>query len=582
MKHTLSWQIVVPRLLLLAVTLLAAQYTVSRIARSIAVGSLQSATRAQVEANHAQVSLFDRQLVLGDLQFSSRNRPAQPVLQIDRCALDFAMTPFLYKQTIVERGLASGVRFDLPRSAASAKNNSAALRWTGDDSSEKARQWLATLNRRFEQELLSQFTCVARAEELCARWPAEAARLDERVQNLYRRAMDLQKAIGAARQNPLRNAEFFHEVPEDVATLRGEFNRVRAELDRFVASVDADRRQIALARRSDEQLVRNELRIEPIDAESLSAYLLREQIRAPLDQVISLLRWVREEVPAQTVAARRCGRGVEVLFAGRSPTPNLLVRKLFLQGAAQFGDQLVGLRGTLEGLTDAPSLYSSPIRLRLRGTGSAPVVLQATIDRNGPVARDALVIDCRGIVLPKLSLGHAEELRLALAPAVGTLSVNVLVDGERLSGDIHFVQKQVRIVPVFMGGLSDLAIAAALQETLADVQSIVIRVALSGSLNEPRSSLWSNAGTVVAEAMERAVHHAADQRARSVVARAQRRVDEQLAGLDRLSSEQQSEWRSQIATATSALAKIAGEHAPDARISHGQLGRRLPAGSLFR
>src|SRR5687768_11313310 len=98
MKYAIRWQSIVPRILLVGVALLGAKYTLSRFARSVAVNSLRSAVNAKVEASYANVSLLRRQLVLGDLRFCGRGRSTHSVLRIDRCALDFAAAPLLYKQ----------------------------------------------------------------------------------------------------------------------------------------------------------------------------------------------------------------------------------------------------------------------------------------------------------------------------------------------------------------------------------------------------------------------------------------------------------------------------------------------------
>jgi uncharacterized protein (TIGR03545 family) len=593
MKHILCWQSIVPRILLLGVAVLAAKYALSRLVRSVAVDSLQSAVDARVAANYANVSLLKRQFILRDLRFCSPSRPSQVVLQIDRCALDFAAGPLLYKQAVVECGTLTGLRIDLPLSAALALPAKAGaphdatevrgqpLRWTGVDSSEKVRHWLTALDKCFEQQLGSQLACVARAEELCARWPAQASEVDARAQELKRRAVKLKQEIAAAQENPLRNVTFFRELPEEIATLRAEFNRADAELESLLGSVDAGRRKITLARRDDEQLVRKALRLGPIDAESLTAYLLREQMKPPLDQVIAILRWIRQEVPARSVPTP-CTRGEDVLFVGCTPTPDLLLNKLLLQGTVQIGGHPIQLRGTLSDLTDAPSFHPSPIRLRLRGAGSPPVELQATVDRTGAVARDDILIDCPNIVLPKFFLGHADEFRLSPKPSVGAVSLSARVKDEMLSGDIHLVQKHVQLVPMFSGQLSNVPLAALLQETLSDIDQIAIRVSLTGTLDEPRAALWSNAGTTVAAAIESAVRRAAEQRAQALLVSAQRRIDEQFATLDRLANQQQAELQVLLSTANRELQKIAGQHSPDGRISHEQLGRRLPAGSLFR
>jgi hypothetical protein len=265
------------------------------------------------------------------------------------------------------------------------------------------------------------------------------------------------------------------------------------------------------------------------------------------------------------------------------PAPSLLVRNLELQGSARIGGQSVELRGTLADVSNAPAWHSSPIRLRAKATGSLPLELQATIDRTGPVARDELLVDCRGIIMPSQSLGRLEDgFQVTLAPSVASLSISVLVEGEKLSGDIQLVERQVRIAPVLSGQLTDVPLAAALGATLAELDSLAVQVSLGGTLSEPTCSLWSNLGTAVAEAMGRAMRRAGDDHAQLLVTRARRQIDEQLAGLEQQIHAQQSELAAQTSAATGELEHVAAQQLPAPRLSRQRFGTRLPEGSLFR
>jgi hypothetical protein len=154
---------------------------------------------------------------------------------------------------------------------------------------------------------------------------------------------------------------------------------------------------------------------------------------------------------------------------------------------ARLGGQVAEVRGTLTDLTDLPSRHDKPIQLRLTSAGAVPLELQATIDRTGSVARDELLCDCRGIIVPKLSLGQVDELSLALSPSSAAVSISVLAEGEKLSGNIQLTQKQVHLVPVLSGQLTDLPIVAALQSTLADFDAVATRITLSGTLSKRQS-----------------------------------------------------------------------------------------------
>jgi uncharacterized protein (TIGR03545 family) len=587
MKQTMHWQIVVPRVLSVIVIALAAQYGLGRIARSVAVGSLQSALDAHVESTQARVSLLDRQLVLGGLRFCSRTRPQRSVIEIDRCALDFSATPLLHKQTLIERGFISGLVFNLPALDAEAVDSTPAAsasscRWVDGGAADKAHRWLDSLENCFDQELVSQFESVEHTDQLCARLPAEAAEMNARIHDLKRRAAELQRSARAARVNPLRHVEFFNRLPEEVATLRGEFARTKAELDRLVQSVDTDRRKIVAARRQDEQLLRKELQLESLDAASLNAYLLREQLIPHVNQVVAALRWIRQVAPAKSAPPPRGKRGEELLFDGCRRTPSVIARNLQLRGNARIGGQPVEFRGMLTDVTNAPALHNRPIRLRLESQRTLPLQLQATIDRTGAVARDELLVDFRDIVMPKFTLGRPDEFRLTVAPSVGTLSVSVLVNGEKLSGDIQLVQKNLHVLPVFASELSDVPVASALKDTLSEIDGLATRISLGGTLSQPTCSLWSNLGPAVAEAMHGALKRGSDEHARTLLTRAHRRVDEQLAELERQMSRRQADLLSQIDRANGELESIAGEQSSTRRISREQLGFRLPNGSLFR
>jgi uncharacterized protein (TIGR03545 family) len=273
---------------------------------------------------------------------------------------------------------------------------------------------------------------------------------------------------------------------------------------------------------------------------------------------------------------------MNVIFAGCRPAPGLVVRELQLQGTARVAGQPVEFLGTLSDFSTAPSRHPQPIQLRLKSTRSLPLQLQATVDRTGAAPRDELLLDCGGMVLPETKLGRSDELSMLLAPSAASLSVSVAVQGQQLTGDIQLVQRQVAMTPALHRQLRNLPLGAPLQEALGNIDALATRVALRGTLQEPKCSLWSNLGAAVAESLDRALGRAAQQHTRALLAKAQQQVDERLAALERQSVEQQAKLLAQSDELSAELAQIAREQTPAKRLSHEQLGGRLPAGSLFR
>ena len=234
----------------------------------------------------------------------------------------------------------------------------------------------------------------------------------------------------------------------------------------------------------------------------LTAYLMQEQLAGPVADLMGWMQWVRRIVPASaepSAAKRR--RGQDVCFAGCLRHPDLLIRALDLRGSGRLGGQSFELAGTLTDVSNRPALCSQPMRLKLTTTGSLQVQAQATIDRTGPVAKDQFLVDCGGIVLPKLQLGRSDKLRLSIAPSTATLNISVTLEGDKLSGDVQLVQKQVQIMPSVGEELDRFQVVEALEDSLRDIHMVATRVSLSGTLDRPQFELWSNLGPAVAEAM---------------------------------------------------------------------------------
>jgi uncharacterized protein (TIGR03545 family) len=585
MRKWLHWQFVVPRFLALVVMMLAAQYVLGVVARSMAIQSSEAAAGARVEVGHARVSLVDRQIVLDGLRVVNERQPSESVLEADRCEFKYSVTSALHKRAVVESGRISGVRIngfmEATGDAKSVAKSAESIEWFKADVDLAAKKWLDRLDGQFTLNAVKDFDSVTRADTFCAKWSKQSAELEFRLQELDGRATELQNAIETAEANPLRNDKLLEDLRKKAAGLQKEFADFRADVDKIPDVLESGRRSIVAARRHDDEVVGKRLQLDSVEANSLSAYLLRDEAARQLNQLVGWVRWMRKMAPADRKTCASSTRGEDILFASCRPQPGILIRSLLLDGTTRIAGQPVELRGILMNVSSAPRLHNEPIRLHLVGNGSLPLELQATIDRTGAVARDELLMDCQGVLLRGMVLGKAEQLGMSLAPSVGSLSVSVTVDGEKLSGDIQMVQQKVQITPA-LNGTGGETLSAAMNDTLGNVNSIATRLSFGGTIHEPTCRLWSNLGAAVAEAMQRAVRRTGDQHAKALLVEAGRRVDERLAEVDRQMAERQTQFASKSTVITARLQKITTEESPRYRISSEKGGRRLPNNSLFR
>ncbi|MCI0491576.1 MAG: hypothetical protein L0Z07_01410, partial [Planctomycetes bacterium] len=372
-------------------------------------------------------------------------------------------------------------------------------------------------------------------------------------------------------------------LPKEITTLQKELVRLAAEIENLPDRIDDDRRAIVASRRHDEQLFRNQLHFDTIDSGAWAAYFLHEQLDGPLGELIRTVRWVRQITDAELQpAASARFHGENILFAGCRQAPDLLIRSLELQGSARVAGQGVDVRGLLRNLSSTPALHEEPIRLSLTASGAMPVELQATFDRTRATPRDEFLFTCQGVHLPAARLGQQENVRLALAPTLASLHVTLLVEGDRLSGDIQLAQEQVKIMPSVVGPLAEVPLAVALEDTLSNIHSIELHLSLTGTLDEPTCQLTSHFGPALAEAIGQALQRTAEQHTRVLLAESQQHVDQQLASLERRLAEQRAALLAPLNGSTTLLAQIASELKAVPGLTDERIGRQLSTSPLFR
>jgi uncharacterized protein (TIGR03545 family) len=580
---------VMVRLGLLAALILLAQWGVGQYVKWSVIQSAQDIVGASVEVGSSRVSSLNGRFSLHDVRVANPHAPLRNLLEAQDCQFSLDPEALLYRRAVVQQGHVRGLRFATPRADGAIGDSNAEADngpwsdWLSSASAQQARLWLDQLEDHLQEDLSDQLQSVRLTDQLLAQWPTQYDALEKRVRLFHQRTVELQSQIHDAQANPLRHVDFLEHLPDTLAALRSEYQKLQLEVDGLPDLADADRRAIVAARRHDEKLLFDKLRFEPIDDNVLSAYLLQRQFAGPVSDLVGCLQWMRQIVPADPQSAPPAHRrGEDVLFAGCRRAPQLLIRSLDLQGAVCCGNQTFEFTGKLTDYASDPTLHDRPLHVQLKSDGSASLDMRATVDRTGPVARDELSLDCRNIPVPAALLGESDKLRLSLVPTTASLVVHVVVAGNELSGDLQFTQDHAEVTPRVGGELKRLPIAASLEKPLHGIDSVKTRVVLRGTLAEPHWQISSNLGPALAKATRDAFGQAARQHAAQVVAKSQQDVDERLAGLDRQIARQQEALKPQMAQSTGLLDEITQQQAQEGRISYERLGDRPPAGSLFR
>jgi len=543
---------------------------------------------ARVDVGDTRIALIGGRISLSDIRVANPLVPLRNLIEAEHCVVQLESSALLRKRAFVRYGAISGIRFGTERETSGElpgklANGDAPLgTWFDEAAAKQAQEWLDQLHARFDRGLLDQLESIRLADELLARWPDQSDELEKQISDLRDRTREFHAQVRDAQENPLRHVDFLKHLPREIDQIREQVARLTEVIDQLPLLAEEDRKAVVTARTHDEKLLRERLHFDPIDPNALSAYLLQKQLQGPLGDVVGWLRLVRRVVPAEPKpASHRSQRGREITFAGCRRTPDLLIRQLQLSGTADFTGTPVDFTGALIDVTDDPARHDRPIRCQLKTKGATPLEIAATIDRTRQVPRDELIVDCRSLPMPQLSLGGSKKFRLSLAPAMATLQVRITLDGDRLSGSVELDQQRVQITPKVGGELARHDFDVELAQSLAEIQSVKTRVRIGGSLDEPKCEIWSNIGPAVAKACERAVEGAAARFSDELLAESHERVDQSLAALGEQISDAQSLLEPQLADTVDHLDQLAKKTSGE-RLSIDQLGRRLPADSLFR
>jgi uncharacterized protein (TIGR03545 family) len=586
MKEYVRWQFWAPRVLAIVVALLAVQYALCLLTRGRIERSIEAKLGVKSGLKAARVSFTDGRVILGGLQVADPLRPDRSLVEVHLCDLNMYWEALLGERAYDGQGRIAGLRLLSPRPSngplTTVPRTSGVTLAFGEPESEQLSQWINQLSTQFGRDWTHQFPSLAMTNELAARSGEQSAALFARWKGLQDRANELHARATAAEQNPLRNQAFFAAVPGEILALERDMAALTAEGNRLPDTLDTGRRAIVAARGQDEQFARQCLSAETPDGQVLASYLLREQVRNFLSQSLDWLRYARQIVPAdarRASAARR--RGEDIAFPGCRRSPDLRLRMLALAGSIHIAGTSVQVQGGLEDFTTEPWLLDRPMQLRLSSTGSPAIHVRLTIDRSGVVARDELLVDCRELTLPAFELGQADGVQLNISPAPAAFNVSLRLVGDDLSGDVQIVHSEAQVQVTAAKSLDAVPLETHLQDTLGTVGGFATRLSLSGTVDEPRCSLWSNLGPAASAAFDVAVERARADRARTLTLVAQRRVDEQLARIERQFSEGQSSLVADMATASGNLQKLATQCTEPQRLNIERLGR-LPAHSLFR
>jgi len=534
----IRWSYVIPRLVLLGTLAVLLWVGLNPLVRWAIISTGQSATSAKVEIGRVQTSLLRTELRLTDVRVANPNAPMENLLQADQVTLALDADSLLRRKLVVREGRVSGLRFATDRETSGELDPAAAwhLKLPRAELAELGEKWLdqtAEILKRELRQQAEQLHSVRLARELVERWPAEYDRLTARADSLKWRIDNLRALAEVGGNGPLAALDVYQRAASELQEIQREVAELRSEIDRLRRQVLLDKDAIVLAKEQDLRQIRETFRIENLNAESLSEYLLGPELSETVQTLAEWVDWGRQYLPTKVDRLGPVrGRGVDVLFPGVRQRPDFVIQSLVLDGEGRLGRRRFQFLGTAADVASQPGLYGRPVVLKAQINAETTLAVEAVLDHTGETPHERITINCPGLKQPERVLGRPGQLAVSVSPGSTHLWVSLDLEGEALSGQILLKQEPVELVPDLAAAYGGQRLAGSLQAAMSELREIRAVVDLSGTLKKPEWEFRSNLGPQLAAALNGLLQRELEARREELLAHVRGQVEGELARFD--------------------------------------------------
>ena len=537
-----------PRLVILALIAIVVWSSSDAVIENLVVYHAQQLTGARMEVGQLRFDQSSDTLYLKELEIADPSVEHRNLLQSQMASLKIATAPLPHRRVVVKSGRLSQVIFGASRTKSGWLDDdrdetldmATEIRVVGKHSRDAGQTWLdslpsALLNppstnaHKLQSEKLAQ--------QFAAEWEPELRQQHERVATIAAKIDIAEKSTSIENENPLRDfqrisaagqqtREVINEIDlaqESLAVLRRRFDADRIEL---ADSLKHDRQQLQL---TTDHPVRN-------DGDVLNQLLLADMQH---DLVSDVVRWFHDFRGSLPAFAKKphaaANRGTDVIFAGATVRPGLIINQLEIDGQGKFANQHFNFAGHVNGFSDSPEVHDQPIVISLRAQSDHQFTADCTLDRRGGRFEDHLTVHCPEARLGERKLGDRENIVITMAPgSVMAVSAELNADGDNIDGvvtiDFGQVSLYVDSIHEYAGGRET---AARVNEQLSSVTQFSAETRINGPLNSPAFEYESSLGSRVATAIQQVANNSIEQNRSLRQRQLQRVIDSQVKAFDR-------------------------------------------------
>lgn len=508
----MRWKYLIPRAIIVALVWAFFVFAFDPLVRRGLISAGQAAVGAKVDVGGFETSFFPPVLATSDVAIANRSKPGTNLFEFSSLKARVAGRPLLRRSVVVKEGALTGLKFNTPRKDSGLLDGEvpddaadAEAGWFKDKLAEVGRDWL---NKAIDEAKAGldpqQLESVRLANQKRDEWDKRFNDYERRVRDLEMRVRGLETGVKNAKGDTIQRLTAYRRAADDVKELLAESERIRAEFPQMFQTAQTDFQEIDAARKRDVAKIQTKLDILKLDPKEISESLLGPELLAKLDETARWLKWARQKAQAAKVTKPERMRGVDVAFPLHERLPGLLVRKLYLSGEAEVGEEMMPFEGLLTGLTSDPAVYGKPTQLTLDAHGIAAVHVAATIDYTTETPAHRVVATYSLPEPTETNLGDGDNLGLRVVAGRTQWRADVTLTGDALSGGLVLKQRDVAVDP-YGGRTEDENVSRVLTAVASSIREIDAQVILGGTLQKPDWKLESNLGPQISEGVNAAL-----------------------------------------------------------------------------
>ena len=442
----IRWKYAVPRLAIFGALALAVYLGLNPLVRwGIETFSAQ-VLATQVDIERLNTSLRATEIEIHDLAVADPDHPQRDLVRAAEVKLALDRDALLERKLVVRQAAIRGLQLHAAREFAAAPVERWQLPPADEKLREAANQWTRALTTSLGKELeaeIDQLESVQLAQNLLEQWPAQYDAVESQVRDVRNRIEMIREMFQAKPADLASGVTHVRQTLAEIETLQQKLVELTEQIDTLPERALADRDEIVAAGRRDAQSLRERFEVVSLDEQGLTQLLLGQEVGDRVLAAADWVRWVRAHLPEDEAEPDNRNRGLNILFAGRSEKPRLLIESMLLDGETTISGRPYHFAATATGLTTEPAAYACPAVITATLTGERTVELHAVLDRRNQVPVDRIVINCPQITLPTTRLGSDDTVCLALSPGNTHLWVGLTLSEDQLDGQMLIKQTGV-------------------------------------------------------------------------------------------------------------------------------------------